>query len=145
MGIRGPKSTTELTTIGATGIAVQRRLDAPGDLTAEQADIWRSVVNANPADLFNPGSAALLGQLCRHTVAANRLGSWLQQVETADGPLDTELWFKLLARQEAESKVIAGLATRLRLTPQSRYTPRAAAVAGQRVRIGPAPWEAADA
>ena len=145
MGNRGPKSSTELTTISGAGITTQRRLDVPADLTAEQADVWRAIVNANPADLFNTGSAALLSQLCRHTIAARRVAASLWKAETAEGDFNEDRWFKLLARQEAESKILASLATRLRLTPQSRYTPRSAASAGQRVRTGPAPWETAHA
>lgn len=141
MGARGPKSTSELATIGPAGIALTRRLDPPADLTGEAAEVWRGIVNANPADLFSPGSAPLLAQLCRHTVAARRIGQWLARIETAEGELDEVRWFQLLARQEAESKVIAQLATRLRLTPQSRYTPHGAAAAGKNVRSGPAPWE----
>lgn len=141
MGTRGRKSSTELTTISASGITSKLRLEAPADLTAEQAEVWRAIVNANPADMFNPGSAALLAQLCRHTVAARRIAAWLWKLEMAEGNLDTETWFKLLARQESESKIIASLATRMRLTPQSRYTPGAAATASKAVRNGPAPWE----
>lgn len=142
MGARGPKSSNELAAIGPTGIAITRRLDPPEDLTAEAAEVWRGIVNANPADLFSPGSAPLLAQLCRHTIAARRVAQSLARVETADGDFDDVRWFQLLARQEAESKVIAQLATRLRLTPQSRYTPHGAATAARKVRTGPAPWEA---
>jgi hypothetical protein len=45
------------------------------------------------------------------------------------------------ARQEAESKAVAALATRLRLTHQSRYTPHGAAAAGRKNYDGPKPWE----
>lgn len=141
MGARGPKSGNELATIGPAGIVVTRRLDPPQDLTAEAAAMWREIVNANPADLFSPGSTPLLAQLCRHTIAARRIAQWLARVEASDGDLDEARWFQLLARQEAESKIIAQLATRLRLTPQSRYTPHGAAAAGRKVRTGPAPWE----
>jgi hypothetical protein len=107
MGTRGPKSGNEIATIGPAGIEVRRRLDPPEDLTAEAAEVWRGIVNANPADLFSPGSAPLLAQLCRHTVAARRVAQWLAKIEQSEGALDEARWFKLLARQESESKVIA--------------------------------------
>jgi hypothetical protein len=141
MGARGPKSGTELTTIGPAGVEVKRRLNPPDDLTAEAAEVWRSIVSSNPADLFSPGSSPLLAQLCRHTVAARRVAQWLAKIEQSEGALDEARWFQLLARQESESKVIAQLATRLRLTPQSRYTPHGAATAARKTRTGPAPWE----
>jgi hypothetical protein len=98
-------------------------------------------VNANPADLIGTGSVPLLAQMCRHVVAARRVAGWLARIEGEDCELDAELWLRLLARQESESKIIAALATRLRLTPQSRYTPHGAATAARKQRTGPAPWE----
>lgn len=89
-----------------------------------------------------PGSAAVLAALCRHTVAARRVGSWLARLEEGDKDLNVELWLKLLGPQERESAAVSSLATRLRLTPQSRYRPRAAATAGSKPGADvPRPWE----
>ena len=136
---RGRKSAAELATISGAGIATTRRLSPPPDLTEEQSDVWRSIVNGNPADLFNAGSAPVLAALCRHVVAARRVAGWIARLEEAQDGLDEEAWFRLLAHQEAESKAVAALATRLRLTPQSRYTPHGAA--GRKDHDGPRPWE----
>lgn len=141
MGTRGPKSSAELSVIGRDGVATSRRLDAPADLSGEQAEVWRAIIGAHAADWFGPGSAPVLAALCRHTVAARRVASWLARIEATTGDLDEERWFRLLSRQEAESKMVAALATRLRLTPQSRYTPHGAAAAGRRGGDGPRPWE----
>lgn len=52
----------------------------------------------------------------------------------------------LLKARERETKQITSLATRLRLLPQSRYTPAAAATAGRNYPgSGPRPWEKGDA
>jgi hypothetical protein len=138
---RGRKSAAELAIIGLGGLETRRRLDAPADLSTEQAKVWRGVVNSLPADWFSPGSAPVLAALCRHVVAGRRVAGWIARLEEAQDGLDEERWFKLLARQEAESKMVAALATRLRLTPQSRYTPHGAAVAGRKDHDGPRPWE----
>jgi len=128
--------------IGGNGVATSRRIEAPLDLSDEQAEVWRSIVSAHAADWFGPGSAPVLAALCRHTVAARRVAGWLERLEATDGELDEDRWFRLLARQEAESKAVATLATRLRLTPQSRYTPhRAAGTARREPGDGPRPWE----
>jgi hypothetical protein len=74
-------------------------------------------------------------------VAAHRVAAWLTRLEEADEVFDEEKWLKLLARQESESKALAALATRLRLTPQSRYSPHGAAAARRRSFDGPKPWE----
>ncbi|MCA3488299.1 MAG: hypothetical protein IOD05_01975 [Rhodobacter sp.] len=145
MGTRGPKSGAELAIIGPSGIvAATPRPAPPPDLTGEAAEAFVAIVNGNPAALIGPGSVPLLAQLCRHVVAARRVAGWLARIEGEDGELDADLWLRLLARQEAESKVIAALATRLRLTPQSRYTAHGAATAARKARTGPAPWEASD-
>jgi hypothetical protein len=105
---RGRKSAAELATISGAGIATTRRLSPPPDLTEEQSDVWRSIVNGNPADLFNAGSAPVLAALCRHVVAGRRVAGWIARLEEAQDGLDEEAWFRLLARQEAESKSRGG-------------------------------------
>lgn len=141
MGTRGRKSSAELAIIGPRGVETRRRVEPPADLSTEQAEIWRAIVNAHEAAWFGPGSAPVLAALCRHVVAGRRVAGWIATLEAAETGLDEERWFKLLARQEAESKVVAALATRLRLTPQSRYTPHGAAAAGRKAHDGPRPWE----
>src|SRR4028119_1546858 len=72
MGTRGRKSAAELALIGPGGIETRRRLEAPADLSAEQAEVWRGIVNTLPADWFSPGSGPAPAALCRHTVAPPR-------------------------------------------------------------------------
>ena len=141
MGSRGRKSAAEIAFISGVGITSTRRLSPPPDPTEEQAEVWRGIVNAHPGDWFGPGSAPVLAALCRHVTAGRRVAGWIARLEAAEDGLDEERWFKLLARQEAESKAVAALATRLRLTPQSRYTPHGAATAGRGTQDGPRPWE----
>lgn len=142
MGTRGRASSAALATapVGPCGIEVHRRLPVPDDLGREAGEVWQAIVSGLPTDWFTPGSAPLLVQLCRHVVAARRVAGWLARIEEA-ADLDGDLWLRLLARQEAESKAIAALATRLRLTPQSRYTPHGAARAAGKDIGRPRPWE----
>lgn len=141
---RGRKSIEALTAIGPGGVVATRRPDPPADLTPEQAEAWREIVNAHPADWFTAGARPLLAQLCRHVSAARRVASWLARIEAEDDAFNGDLWLRLLARQESEGKAIAALATRLRLTPQSRYGPRAAHTAAARATEGAKPWETHD-
>ncbi len=84
MGTRGRKSAAELAVISGAGIASTRRLSAPPELTEDQAEVWRGVVNSLPADWFSQGSAPVLAALCRHTVAARRVASWIARLEEVD-------------------------------------------------------------
>ena len=56
MGSRGRKSTQALAVATVTGpVEIVQRPDAPYDLTDEQVDEWRAVVNSLPADWFQRG------------------------------------------------------------------------------------------
>jgi hypothetical protein len=48
MGTRGRKSSAELALIGPNGVETRRRLEAPADLSTEQAEVWCSITNSLP-------------------------------------------------------------------------------------------------
>src|SRR5262245_797932 len=73
MGIRGRQSTAALSVIGPDGVETVRRPEPPDELTAEQAEEWRSIVNRLPADWFPRETLAMLAQYCRHVVHARRI------------------------------------------------------------------------
>ncbi len=140
MGARGRKSAAELATVGPGGIATARRPDPPDDLTDEMAEVWRAIANTKPGDWFDAGSRPVLTQLCRHVVAARRAAQLIAQ-EEANDDFDAACWAKLLRIQERQTALVMAAATKLRLTPQSRYGPRAAATAARYGGDGPKPWE----
>ena len=72
--------------------------------------------------------------------AAHKLAQVVRQNEQ-DETFDLDGWLALLRAQDRESARIAQLATKLRLTPQSRYTPNSAAVRADRDTGGKKPWE----
>jgi hypothetical protein len=140
MGARGRKSAAELAIIGAGGIAVARRLDPPSLISDEMAKVWRGIVNGKPGDWFDAGSAPVLAQYCRHVIAARRASQLVVQTEADDG-FDIDVWSGLLRLQERQSALLVSLATKLRLTPQSRYGARSADTAARNDPPGPPPWE----
>ena len=135
MGARGPKSGEELTTLPAPEVVA--RLDADYSLRDEEAEVWKSVVEAHPADWFNPGSAHLLAGFCRAVVSARRIGMLIVQAEEDDAFNVTHHLALIRAHSEVQ-RTLKALATSLRLTPQSRYTPASAARQGR--AEGPKPW-----
>ena len=136
---RGRKSSAQLAVILPEGISAHPRPEPLDGLSDEQSEVWRAIVNRHPADWFSSGSEIVLAQLCRHTVAAHRIAESLAKIEEAED-FDFDLWRDMLAMQDRESARIAQLTTKLRLTPQSRYTPKRAATQGDR-SAGNAPWE----
>src|SRR5688572_24505166 len=80
MGQRGPKSAEALMIEheGGTGVVLRVvRPDAPYNLTPEQANVWRAVVDDLPADWFRPHNLALLVQYCRHITTADAIADMM--------------------------------------------------------------------
>lgn len=104
-------------------------LEPPAGLTEEQAEVWRETVNARSADFFGPDQVPLLEEYCRAVVTCRLLGA---QVEAAIAGGDPGELKAVLDMRDKESRRLASLATKLRLTNQSRYTPQAAATAAKK-------------
>lgn len=143
MAKRGPKSAAELALVSTTTFG--ERPKPPDDLTERQAEIWRETVDSEPVKLFC--TAVLQGMLadyCRHREAAELVSGvistfkadWLKSAEGA------KRYKELLQMRDLETRAAVGIATKLRLTNQSRYTPQAAATAAKNAVIGSKPWEA---
>ena len=113
------------------------RLTPPPSLSTNARSAFVAIVDAAEPEAFRPGDLPLL---CRLAVAQ----TWCERAERnleidggvlADGRLSP--WVAVLEKQ---TKTVASLSTKLRLTPQSRYDARAAA-RNVKVHVGPAPWE----
>ena len=122
MGTRGRKSAAELAI--AQVVEVQPRPAAPEELADEEAREWEDIVSRMPAKWFTRATWPLLMQLCRHVVAARRVAQLIHKEEQSD-KFDLIKWDRLLRAQERQSALVASLSTKMRLTPQSRYGPRA--------------------
>lgn len=118
MAKRGRQSLAALAI--TTPIETIQRPDAPYDLTDDQAEEWRAVVDRMPADWFPRETWPLLSQYCRHIVNARRVA---QLIEQAAGrkKLNIGEYEALLKVQERESRAISALARSMRLTQQTTY------------------------
>ena len=119
MGTRGRESMASLM-VPENPTEIVQRPDAPYDLTDQQADEWRAIVNTMPADHFMRGNFPLLAQLCRHIVNARRFAQMIEEV--ASRPildLSCRQLGELAKLQMAESAAIMKLSRSMRLTQQS--------------------------
>ena len=112
-------------------------IGVPDGLSPAEAALWREVVDSKPADWFGDDSAPVLKEYVRAAVMCDRLA---EEIETALAG-DAKGLTKLLEARDRESRRTANLATKLRLTQQSRYTPQAAATADRKA-AGKRPWSA---
>ena len=140
MGERGPRSSASMVIV-AHEFPVRPK--PPGSLTATQRAIWQQVVNSEPPAQFRTAALrALLVGYCRHVETATLLSREIEACEVQWLKLDDGLtrFDKLLALRARETRNLADLATRLRMTNQSRYNPQKAATASKRAGHKP-PWD----
>jgi hypothetical protein len=106
----------------------QRRPEPPQELTEAEAAEWRAVVERLPVDWFPRETHPLLVAYCRHVVRARLIAGLINGFDPASVASDEGLrrLDKLAAMAERESKAISSLATRMRISQQSRYHQRTA-------------------
>lgn len=120
---RGRKSRAELEVVQPTHEVIPRPRP-PQDLTPEQADEWRRIVNRLPADWFPDETFPVLAQYCRHTIASRRVAQLIASAE-ASPDLDVDQYDKLLKMQERESRALASLGTKMRVLQQATVSKKA--------------------
>lgn len=121
---------------------LDRRPDPPAKLTPAEAELWKAIVATKPVDWFKADCIEILANLCRSSVRLDQLSEVINDMGIPS-PHDREMLtaykdFMNLARQEA--LILSQLATKLRLTPQARYTTQSAATADRKAAVAK-PWE----
>ena len=109
----------------------RQRLKPPAYLNAKEKEVWLDVVNSTDPRHFKQCEAPVLAAFCTATALARfysqRIGA------EGDTGLNHKNWLD-------NARLMAALATRLRLTPSSRYDARAAERYSN-VPDGAPPWE----
>lgn len=134
---RGRKSAASLTVVPA---GIPARMEPPQGLTESQVAMWREIVAGKPADWFAADNAPLLAEYVRAVDMCNALAFQIGAALAGD-PVEAALLLKgYLDMRDKEAKRATSIATKLRLTQQSRYTPQAAATADRKAG-GARPWQ----
>lgn len=116
-------------------LAIQKPLDPPLTCTAAQREVWLGCVQTKPADWFRADSEPMLLEYVRAVVMSGELERRIQAaIDEGEFLINLRT---LLEMRDKESKRVAMLATKLRLTQQSRYTPDSAATATKRTVARP--------
>lgn len=133
---RGRASAASLTISAVGPIEVVERQRPPHDLTDEEVEVWAAVVGAEPADWFSPSTVPLLAQYCRHVIHARRIAELIERA-TSDPELAVKDYDRLLKMQDRESRAIASLATKMRVSQQATTNHRG----NKRPSAPKKPWE----
>lgn len=123
-----------------------KRPDPPADLNDEQSKVWRETAASESVTFFDTAALqAMLKDYCRHTVTAAEMSALIDKYDlTIVMDDDTaKLLDRLTKMRTRESAAAADKATKLRLTNQSRYTPKAAGTASKNGSKNLKPWETA--
>jgi hypothetical protein len=108
----------------------EHRPPPPEELTEAEAEQWRGIVNRLPSGWFPKETHGLLAGMLKHQSTYRFLCGLIEAFDVTllqGTDLGIAPYNQLLAMRAREAKVAMDLATRLRLTPQSRYQPSVAA------------------
>ena len=121
-----------------------KRPDPPPELTARQRAIWAETVAAEPVGFFTSGAVlAMLTDYCAHREVAEKLTTMIDNFddEWMNNREGLARYHTLLRMRELETRGAAHLATKLRLTNQSRFRPETPDRLPGQGKNGPMPWE----
>ena len=129
MDSRGRKS--------AEGLAVVvsipgQRPDPPEVLGPDERVLWRRIVATRPHDWFTAETWPLLIEYCRAWVASDQVARELEKFDGIPEGQEFMRWLRLRDRQEKTARLLATMATKMRLSQQSRWTEQTAATAAKR-------------
>lgn len=99
---------------------------APRGLSRRQKALWSSITRAKPPSWWDAASLPLLAALVGHVETLEQLQVQFAKVGDLASPDALARLQRLSVLRDRESKQVAMLSTRLRLTQQSRYEPRRA-------------------
>jgi hypothetical protein len=126
--------------LSIASVSIPTRPEPPVDLTDFEKEIWRSVTNTKPPEWFQPDTFPLLRAYCRAASVYEQISEKVVflDIKFCD---DDKLIRGWIDSQEKQARLIATLATKMRLTQQSRYTPMASQTANKKAVPGKKPWE----
>jgi hypothetical protein len=116
------------------------RIAPPLFLTERQKELWLEVANAKPADWFTEDCKSLLVAYVKAIASHEVISTRIDQIESGALVLELRDEDRLYAMQERQARLIQSLATKMRLTNQSRYQNSTAAVKSSKAGTA-RPWD----
>lgn len=123
--------------LSIAAVSIPKRIEPFDYLNDNQMRIWRDVTYTKPPEWFEADSAPLLAAYAVAVDLHESLTKKINSLDITDKDLE-----RLTLLKDKQANLMAGLAVKMRLTQQSRYTPQAAATANKKTASGQKPWEA---
>lgn len=117
---RGRASAAALELLKPTIRVNEQRPDPPSHLTPDQAREWREIVARMPPGWFPRETHELLADYCRHVVGARKIAVLINQAESRS-KVNIEEYDRLRKMAERETRILASLATKMRISQQTTY------------------------
>jgi phage terminase small subunit len=125
------------------------RSPPPAHLDEVAREAWVTITSAYPPGHFTSAAEVLLGALCQHVSLARYLNEQLDAMRhvklnatTKRGAQERETYFELLKAAQDETRLIASLSGKLRLSPSSwRNSSRVNESKLVSLPPGPRPWD----
>ena len=112
----------------------------PRELSARQRELWTLISKSKSPDWWDAGSTPVLRALVAHIETFEVFERQFSDLGDLSDRGAVERLDKLSRLRDRESKAVAALSAKLRLTQQSRYTAQSAATAAKR-NGGARPWD----
>lgn len=133
----GRKSGASLTVVASIG---GERPGAPATLSEAEAITWRAVAATKPADWWSADTFPLLEEYCRAVASSHAVAAALAKFTKIPGGKALGRYLALRKLQDHTARLLATLATKMRLSQQSKYGARAASTAHARTPQIAKPW-----
>lgn len=116
--------------------------EPPEELSQAESSLWVKVAASKPADWFQPDNLPLLTEYVRAIVMSDRLSILVETALAGDGGEDSLSLKDLMRLRNMEVQRATSIATKLRLTQQSKYQPRGAFTKDAKAGLA-RPWQKA--
>lgn len=113
----------------------------PGNFTPTEAALWWAITHSKDPAWWDGGNVPMLAELIRHIETFEQIQTAMREPFDLRDDADLALLERLTKLRDHESKSVASLSTKLRLSNQSRYTAATAHTAHLRGARGAKPWE----
>ena len=108
--------------------------------------MWRAIVSTKPPEWFSADTYPLLVAYCRTTIRARVVAKMIEDAvkQIGEGPGVAGVYEKLFDMEGKLSRTLCTLATKMRLSQQSKYGARGAEGVARRAGENPVkPWQLA--